>query len=371
MKLLSIKPTIYKFEKAAQFAKEFGIGKGDLVVTNDYIYQPYFSSLSLDCEVICQEKYGTGEPSDAMYDAMHADIKSDFKRIIAIGGGTIMDMSKLLALKNPPHVIDLFDGKTAPVKEKELVLVPTTCGTGSEVTNIAILSLTSRNTKKGLAVNEMYADSAVLVPELLNSLPFSVFAASSIDALIHAVESTLSPKGNNMTRLYGYKAMEMILEGYKKIADEGKDARKELLSDFLMASNYAGIAFSNAGCAAVHALSYPLGATFHVPHGESNYAVFTGVMHKYEEKNCGGALAELKEFLAGILGCKKDAVFAKLEQLLNQILQKKSLYEYGMTKEQIDEFANSVIENQQRLLKNNFVKLTQEDFRAIYKSLYE
>ena len=77
--------------------------------------------------------------------------------------------------------------------------------------------------------------------------------------------------------MFGYRAIEMILTGYMKIAKEGKEARIPLLNDFLMASNYAGIAFGNAGCAAVHALSYPLGATFHVPHGEANYAMFTGV----------------------------------------------------------------------------------------------
>ena len=113
----------------------------------------------------------------------------------------------------------------------------------------AILALNKKGTKKGLAVDEMYADSAVLIPELLGGLPFKFFAASSIDALIHAVESSLSPKGNEMTRLFGYKAIEMILNGYKIIAEKGEEARIPLLSDFLTASNYAGIAFGNAGCA--------------------------------------------------------------------------------------------------------------------------
>ena len=189
------------------------------------------------------------------------------------------------------------------MKNKELVLVPTTCGTGSEVTNIAILALNSRGTKKGLAVDDMYADEAVLIPELLKGLPFGVFATSSIDALIHAIESSLSPKGNETTRMFGYRAIEMILTGYMKIAKEGKEARIPLLNDFLMASNYAGIAFGNAGCAAVHALSYPLGATFHVPHGEANYAMFTGVMNNYMEIKTDGEIEKLNNYIAGILGC--------------------------------------------------------------------
>lgn len=249
-------------------------------------------------------------------------------------------------------------------------MVPTTCGTGSEVTNIAILALNSRGTKKGLAVDEMYADSAVLVPELLSGLPFKFFATSSIDALIHAVESSLSPKATDMTKMFGYKAIRMILNGYKKIAEEGPDARQPLLEDFLVASNYAGIAFGNAGCAAVHALSYPLGATFHVPHGESNYAIFTGVMKNYMELKTDGEIAVLNQFIAEILGCDSSEVYEELEKLLNHLIQKKALHEYGMTEEQIEEFTDSVLENQGRLMANNFVELDRARIVKIYKELF-
>ena len=320
--------------------------------------------------MIFQEKYGQGEPSDDMVEAMYKDIKGSHKRVIAVGGGTVIDISKLFALKDVSPVLDLYDGKIPPVKDKELVLVPTTCGTGSEVTNIAILALNSRGTKKGLAVDEMYGDSAVLVPELLESLPFGVFATSSIDALVHAVESSLSPKGNQTTRMFGYKAIDMILNGYKEIATHGPEARKPLLPQFLMASNYAGIAFGNAGCAAVHAMSYPLGATYHVPHGESNYAMFTGVMKNYMEIRTDGEIATLNRFLADILGCSTENVYEELEKLLNHLIQKKPLHEYGMREEEIEEFTDSVIENQQRLLANNFVPLDRERMIKIYRELY-
>ncbi len=359
MKMLSIKPTIYKFKTAEEFAAEFKIGVGDLVITNEYIYQPFFGKLNLGCDVLYQEKYGAGEPSDDMAEAMYKDIKGDHKRVIAIGGGTVIDISKLFALKTVSPILDLYDGKTEIVKDKELVLVPTTCGTGSEVTNIAILALNSRGTKKGLAVDEMYADSAVLVPELLNGLPFRFFATSSIDALIHAVESSLSPKGNEMT-----------LHGYKKIAADGPEARMPLLEDFLMASLYAGIAFGNAGCAAVHAMSYPLGATFHVAHGESNYAMFTGVMKNYMEIRQDGEIERLNQFIADILGCKVEDVYEELEKLLNNLIQKKALHEYGMSREQIEEFADSVIANQGRLMANNFVELDRDRLIKIYTELY-
>ena len=162
----------------------------------------------------------------------------------------------------------------------------------------------------------------------------------------------------------------MILTGYMKIAKEGKEARIPLLNDFLMASNYAGIAFGNAGCAAVHALSYPLGATFHVPHGEANYAMFTGVMNNYMEIKTDGEIEKLNNYIAGILGCDAANVYEELEKLLNTIIQKKPLHEYGMTEAQIDEFTDSVIENQQRLLVNNFVYLDRDRIRKIYTELF-
>ena len=193
MKLLSIKPIIHKFETAEEFAKEFNIGAGDLVITNEYIYQPFFGKLNLDCDVLYQEKYGAGEPSDDMAEAMYRDIKGDHKRVIAIGGGTVIDISKLFALKNVSPILDLYDGKAEIVKDKELVLVPTTCGTGSEVTNISIINRTCLGIKVGLVHDSLYARHAVLVPELLEKLPYPVFATSSLDALVHAVESPTSP----------------------------------------------------------------------------------------------------------------------------------------------------------------------------------
>ena len=370
MKQLTIKPEIYAFDTCKQFAEEFKIGKGDLVLSNEYIYNPAFGAMGLECDVLFQEKYGVGEPSDQMVEAIYADMKGDYKRIIAIGGGTIIDICKVLALKNPCPVVNLYDNKEAIQKGKELVIVPTTCGTGSEVTNVAVFALISRNTKMGLAVDQMYANSAVLIPELLMGLPMKVFATSSIDALVHAMESVLSPKASDYTKIFGYKAIELILNGYKVIAKDGADARKPLLKDFLIASNYAGISFGNAGCAAVHAMAYPLGGVYHIPHGESNYCCLLGVFNKYMEKNPDGAIAELNKFMADILGCEVANVYAALEELLNTILQCKKLSEYGMKENEIEEFADSVVANQQRLLGNNYVALSRDDIRDIYASLY-
>ena len=370
MKDFTIKPEIYSYDSTVEFARDFKIGKGDLVITNKYIYDPFLGAENLECEILYQELYGAGEPSDDMVEAMYRDIKTQPKRIIAIGGGTVIDISKIFALKNVSPVLDLYDGKLEIEKDKELILVPTTCGTGSEVTNVAILALNSRGTKKGLAVDEMYADKAVLIPELVKGLPMRFFATSSIDALVHAVESSLSPKANGYTKMFGYKAIEMIINGFKAIRDNGPDARYALLKDFLVASNYAGIAFGNAGCAAVHAMAYPLGATYHVAHGESNYVLFTGVLKKYMEIRQDGEIAVMNDYLAGLLGCDVKDVYEELDSLLGALMPKKPLKEFGMTEADIEEFSESVMVNQQRLLVNNFVPLTKEQVYDIYKAQF-
>lgn len=366
-----MKPELYSYKTCREFADEFMLGENDLILTNEYIYEPYFGKENLSCHVLFQEQYGTGEPTDVMAEAIMADtVKTGAKRIVAIGGGTIIDIAKVLAVAGEETMDELYDKAPALQKRRELVIIPTTCGTGSEMTNIAIFNRTRMETKMGLVAPAMYADSAVLIPELLGSLPFSVFATSSIDALVHAVESSLSPKATPYTKLFGYKAVEMIIKGYKVIASGGKDAHIPLLEDFLIASNYAGIAFGTAGCAAVHAMSYPLGGQYHVPHGESNYAMFTGVLNAYMEIKQDGEIAVMNRYLASLLDCDVKEVYEKLEELLNQILPKKALRMYGVQLEDIDAFTDSVMATQGRLMSNSFVPLKAAQVRKIYRELY-
>lgn len=372
MKEIIWEPELHSFQTCKAFAEEFKLGPSDLILTNEYIYKPYFGDMNLGCTILYQEQYGMGEPTDTMTEAIMQDAaKSGCKRVVAIGGGTVIDIAKVLAVAGNESVDALYDkAPNGLEKRRALVILPTTCGTGSEVTNIAILNRTRLGVKMGLVGPAMYADAAVLIPELLEGLPFGVFATSSIDALVHAVESSLSPKATPYTKLFGYKAIEMIIRGYQTIVKEGKDARIPLLEDFLIASNYAGFAFGTAGCAAVHALSYPLGSKYHVPHGESNYAMFTGVLKNYMELKQDGEIAVMNAYLAGLLGCKVENVYDALEALLNQILPKKPLHEYGVTEADLKEFTKSVMETQGRLMGNNFVPLDEARVLKIYTELF-
>ena len=374
MQALRVVPKIFYFDTFKEFNEEFKLGKGDILVTNAWMYDPYVAPLGIDVPVIYQEKYGMGEPTDEMMDAMKVDMdKYEYDRIIAFGGGTIVDICKVLACEIPDKAADLYTGKVEAKRIKELVLVPTTCGTGSEVTNVAVASIPSMNLKKGIATEETYADAAVLIPESLAGLPDKVFATSSVDALIHAVESFLSPKASDFTDLFGAKAIEMIMKGYAKIIERGgnsKENRADLLKDFAIASNYAGIAFGNAGCGAVHALSYAHGGAFHIPHGEANFICFTEVFKMYMRKQPTGKIEVLNKMLADVMGCDTANVYEELDAFLGKILDKKPLKEYGMTEDQVAPFAKSTVDNQQRLLGNNYVPLTEEEIAEIFQNLY-
>lgn len=370
MKTFSLVPDIHLADSLKDFCSSFILNTRDLVITSRHIWDNYLKDLNTGANYADFRKYGRGEPTDKMAEGLYSEIKDlKYERIIAIGGGTILDVAKLFALKNIAPIPDLFEKKLEIIKDKKLVLIPTTCGTGSEVTNISVLEITARNSKMGLAADELYADHVVLVPELLETLPFKYFATSSLDAFIHAAESYLSPKATIFTENFSFKAMELILKGYKEIVLKGQNERVRLTGDFLKASTFAGIAFGNAGCGAVHAMSYPLGANFHIPHGEANYALFTGVFKEYQRKNPGGKIALLNSFIAGILDCKPEDVYNELETIFNKLIQKKYLEEYGMSESQVAEFAASVIKGQGRLLANNYIELSEEDISGIYEKL--
>lgn len=364
-------PTRIKgYETFAAFVNGEQLSKDDLILTNEFIFEPFIKLCDVPCAVLFQEKYGAGEPTDEMIDAIRADIPDEITRVIAVGGGTVIDIAKVLTFTGDWKTEDIFMGRVIPQKSRHLTVIPTTCGTGSEVTNVTICELKAQHTKKGLALNTMYADQAVLIPEMVRTLPYKFFATSSIDALIHAVESYLSPKAIAHSEAFSEKAIEKIIAAYLYVAEHGSDAWKDKAEDFLIASNFAGIAFGYAGCAAVHALSYPLGGKYHIPHGEANQLMFAEVMRSYAKKKPVGKLNQLETLFGRVLGVAPESALVRLYELMETILPRKPLRMYGMTMEEFPVFADSVIEGQQRLLKNNYTPLSREDMIEIYNACY-
>jgi 4-hydroxybutyrate dehydrogenase len=376
MRQLSIRPQIHTHGTFLEFAKEFDLSHRDLLFTEEFIYRTHLQKLGLPCSVLCRDPYGTGEPDDAMIDRIYADAQQhSAQRIVAVGGGSVIDVGKILALRDAAPSSRLFQRQIPIAKEKQLVIVPTTCGTGSEVTGIAIAHIEDRGTKMGLADDALFADHAVLIPQLVRDLPYPFFVLSAIDALVHAAESYLSPKANAFTEVFSLNACEKILSGFCSILENGKDYRKEIIGDFLTASCFAGIAFSNAGVGPVHALAYPLGGNYHVAHGESNYQFFATVFNTYHKEKPTGKIATLAGVIAeplsrlGINAGAEDT-FTAMESMLQQLLPLKKLREYGMKEEEVGSFAQSVMDNQQRLLVNSYIPFSLDHAREIYGSRY-
>jgi 4-hydroxybutyrate dehydrogenase len=359
----SVKPAIADCSSLRDFFEQWKVKEGDLIVTNEYVLSPQLGDQKAPCDTLYQEQYGKGEPSDEMVNAMLNAVKGrDYNRIIAIGGGTIIDIAKLFVFGGGLDCEGIYAGGASLPRKRKLIILPTTCGTGSEVTGISIVEFKAKGTKLGLAIPALFADEAVLIPSLLNTMPYEVFAASSIDALIHAVESYVSPRANAFTRSLGEGAIKMILSGYREMA--GEKTPPANMASFLIASTMAGIAFGNAGCAAVHALSYPIGGMYHIPHGKANYMVFAEVFAAY--RSLKADLSILEDVLRTALCCSTAETWKTLFDLLDTVLVCQPLGELGIDESKCTEMAASVVKNQQRLLANNPIELTEDEIKRIY-----
>ena len=372
MEKFSLPTTILQCDTCRELCEYFKIAEGDLLFFSEKSHEEFFREYATGANFLFRSDYGVGEPADIMVEQILDDINmEDIQRVFAIGGGTVIDVAKLFSLKQVTPIVDLFFKKNIePQKARELIVVPTTCGTGSEVTNVSILELKKMETKLGLADDTLYPDYAALVPELIDGLPYTVFATSSIDALIHATESYLSPKATNFSKSFSVEAIRMILSGYKEVEEKGKEYWKEQKKEFLLASNYGGIAFGNAGTGAVHAMSYPLGAKYHIPHGESNYVIFVEVLKVYLEKKPKGGIQKLNALFAELLDCPVEYVYENLEKRLEKILPKKTIREYGVKEEELIAFTDNVMTKQGRLMANNYTTLEAEDILKIYQRIY-
>ncbi len=373
MKGFSIKTEIQEFDTFEQFAKDAAIGAEDLVLCGEHTFDKYIAPLNTGVQTLFREKYGKGEPTDGMVDAILDELRDKkYNRIIAVGGGTVIDIAKVVAVASEKDRIDdLYDNVGNLKKYHPLIIVPTTCGTGSEVTDISVINRVSKGVKMGLANPAMLADTAVMITNMLDSLPYKIFATSSIDAMVHSVESFLSPNGCSISRIFSEQALRTILKCWKASVEAGGgDAWKTYAADFLKASNWAGLGFGYAGCAAVHACAYPLGSVYHIPHGQSNQLMFKDVMKKYKEIKPTGRINDLEAVIADSLSVEPQNALESLYGLMDKVLESAPLKEFGVKESDLAVFAGDVIKTQQRLLKNNYVQLSEDEILDIYKAAF-
>lgn len=378
MKGFSIQTEIEEYTAFEEYVKEAKLGSHDLVLCGRHTYEDYLAPLDLEVQTLLREEYGKGEPTDDMVNAMLEALRDKkYGRIIAIGGGSVIDIAKAIAVaKATDTVDDLYDNVEQLEAYHELIVIPTTCGTGSEVTNISVMNRVSKGVKMGLSSPAMLPKKAVLITNMLTSLPYQTFATSSIDAMVHSVESYLSPNACTLSRMFSKEAFCMIIKCWKKTVETGgEDAWKKYAADFLKASNMAGIGFGYAGCAAVHATAYPLGSVYHIPHGQSNQLMFRAVMEKYKELMPVGRLSEVEEMIAEVLELTEDEkrtnqVWEAFYHLMDQILKAEPLRTFGVKESDLPEFAGNVVRTQMRLLKNNYVPLSEEQIFDIYRKAF-
>lgn len=213
--------------------------------------------------------------------------------VIGLGGGSSMDVAKLVALLlgSGENLDDAWGVGNAKGPRLPLVLVPTTSGTGSEVTPVSIITVGAEE-KRGVSSPIILPDTAILDPELTVGLPPEITAATGIDAMVHAIEAYTSRNANNnlMSKMLAKQALDLLGANIETAVHSGSDL--EARGAMLMGSMLAGMAFANSPVAAVHALAYPIGGIFHVPHGLSNALILAQVM-RFNAPECGAEYAEL------------------------------------------------------------------------------
>ncbi len=294
--------------------------------------------------------------------------------VIGLGGGSSLDVAKLAALLAPgrEELPAIYGVGNAKGPRLPLMLIPTTAGTGSEVTPIAIVT-TGTSEKMGVVSPVLLPDIALLDPALTWGLPPAVTAATGIDAMVHAIEAHASASANNnpLSRALAKEALRLMGGAIERAVRDGGD--RAARADMLLGSMLAGQAFANSPVAAVHALAYPIGGHFHVPHGLSNALVLAHVL-RFNAETAGHLYADIAPIvfphLAELGSQARGAAFAEeLAGLSVRCGLQPRLRDLGIPGEALDLLADDAMK-QTRLLVNNPRPLTRDDALAIYRAAW-
>ena len=293
--------------------------------------------------------------------------------VIALGGGSSMDVAKVVAVlvgggQTLPELygVDQVSGSRLP-----LILVPTTAGTGSEVTPVAVIT-TGETTKAGVSSAVLLPDVAVLDADLTLGLPPAVTAMTGVDAMVHAIEAyTSKHKKNPLSDNLARQALSLLSRNIRTAVLEG--GNREARANMLLGAMLAGQAFANAPVAAVHALAYPLGGHYHIPHGLSNSLVLPSVL-EFNAPEAGHLYSELAEIVIGepVAGdeqARTSALIDALRSLISDVSLPATLQDAGVKEEDLEMLSKDAM-LQQRLLINNPRDIAYDDALMIYRAAY-
>ncbi len=291
--------------------------------------------------------------------------------VIGLGGGSSMDVAKLIAVlaASDQPLSEMYGVGNVTGKRLPLLQIPTTAGTGSEVTATAIIT-TGTTTKTGVISPQLLPEIAVLDAVLTQGLPAHVTAATGIDAMVHAIEAfTSQHKKNLYSDMLAKQALQLMSHHIVEAVTNGSNLTAR--SNMLLGAMMAGQAFANAPVAAVHALAYPLGGHYHIPHGLSNSLVLPAVL-RFNAEAASGLYAELLPCVGGSAvgekaGCEQ--FIAYIHGLIAQLPLQKTLQEMAIPQSDLPMLAKDAM-LQQRLLVNNPRPVSEQDALAIYQAAY-
>ena len=354
-----------KFKKAAVFTDRGVEQAGLLKVPLQYLEEAGVDTIvisDLPAEPSCDEAQGIIDK----FRSAGADL------IVAAGGGSVMDVAKLasIAADGSPTVRELLDHPELGKKSIATIMIPTTAGTGSEATMNSIVAVPEKQLKVGIVNPEMIPDYVILDGSLLKNLPGKIAASTGIDAMAHAVECYTSNKANPFSNLFAKEAARLIFGNIEE-ACENPEA-EEAKTNMLIAAFYAGAAISASGTTAVHALSYPLGGKYHIPHGVSNAMLLLPVM-RFNQSACLKEFGELYDAVEGKEGQseqmtaeeKAEKLLGRMEEIIRRLEIPSSLAAFGIGEEALEDLVSAGLEVK-RLLNNNKKEVTAEAARQLY-----
>ncbi len=335
---------------------------------------PALASLETEgCKVTAFDAVEADPSRNTLMKAVEAGRSAGATGVVGFGGGSSLDVAKLAALLigSGEDLDQAWGVAQAKGPRLPLVLVPTTAGTGSEVTPVSIITV-GENEKRGVSSPVILPDVALLDAALTIGLPPAITAATGVDAMVHAIEAYASanPNNNPLSKMLARQALQLLGASIEKAVFEGGDI--EARGAMLLGSMLAGQAFANSPVAAVHALAYPIGGTFHVPHGLSNALVLPHVL-RFNAPDAAHLYAEIAAdafpHLAredGIQG-RCAAFIEELADLSKRLGMQTRLTEVGIAAEHLPAMAADAMK-QTRLLVNNPRPVTEADALAIYKA---
>lgn len=312
-------------------------------------------------------------PQERILSAVDAARDAQADGVAGFGGGSSLDTAKLVALlvRSPQELPDIYGVGLARGPRLPLIQIPTTAGTGSEVTPISIVT-TPNGEKKGVVTPLLYPDIALVDSQLTLGLPPRITAMTGIDAMVHAIESySTRLKQNPLSEALALKAIALLHTNIRRVIVDGQDA--DAREAMLLGSLFAGMAFANAPVAAVHALAYPLGGHFHVPHGLSNSLVLMPVL-AFNLQSAQARYGDLgRAMVEGATGmddaAAANAFVAAMGALVADMPYEHRLRDVGVGRDDLAMLATDAMKVQ-RLLVNNPRELSYEDALAIYEQAF-